>query len=172
MDNDIMRFLFRLEEWTVKVEKALIVLFVALMISLSFLQVLLRVFFHSGIVWLDPVLRHMVLWSGLLGTALASRYSRQFALEALVKFAPEKARRGLAIFAGAFTVAVSGLLFWAAFKFVKDDFASASTSFYVGHFAVPSGWAHMIIPGVFALIIFHTGMSLFRTVDPGEEFRF
>ncbi|MDQ7772404.1 MAG: TRAP transporter small permease subunit [Elusimicrobiales bacterium] len=168
----MMRFLFRFEEWTVKGEKALIVLFVALMIALSFLQVLLRVFFHSGIVWLDPVLRHMVLWSGLLGTALASRYSRQFALEALVKFAPEKVHRPLAIFAGSFTVAVSGLLFWAAWKFVRDDFASASTSFYIGHFAVPSGWAHMIIPAVFVLIIFHTVMNLFRVVDPGEEFRF
>jgi TRAP-type C4-dicarboxylate transport system permease small subunit len=167
-----MRFIFRLEEWVVKGEKALIVLFVALMISLSFLQVLLRVFFHSGIVWLDPMLRHMVLWSGLLGTALASRYSRQFALEALVKFAPEKVQRPLAVLAGAFTVAVSGLLFWAAYKFVGDDFAASSTSFYIGHFAVPSGWAHMIIPGVFALVIFHTIMNLFRVVDPGEEFRF
>jgi TRAP-type C4-dicarboxylate transport system permease small subunit len=167
-----MHLLFRFEEWIVKGEKALIVLFISLMISLSFLQVLLRVFFHSGIVWLDPMLRHMVLWSGLLGTALASRYSRQFALEALVKFAPERVHRPLAIFAGAFTVAVSGLLFWAAYKFVKDDFASASTSFYIGHFAVGSGWAHMIIPAVFLLIIFHTVMNLFRVVDPGEEFRF
>ncbi|MDT8285969.1 MAG: TRAP transporter small permease subunit [Elusimicrobiales bacterium] len=167
-----MRYVFRFEEWVVKGEKALIVLFVALMISLSFMQVVLRVFFHSGIVWLDPMLRHMVLWSGLLGTALASRYSRQFALEALVKFAPEKIQRPLAILAGAFTVAVSGMLFWAAYKFIGDEIEYGSTAFFIGHFAVKGAWAEMIIPAVFVLIIFHTVMNLFRVVDPGEEFRF
>lgn len=167
-----MHHLFRFEEWIVKTEKGLIVLFVALMISLSFLQVLLRVFFHSGIVWLDPMLRHMVLWSGLLGTSLASRYSRQFALEALVKFAPEKIHRPLAILAGTFTIAVSGLLFWAAYKFIGDEIEYGSTAFFIGHFAVKGAWAEMIIPAVFLLIIFHTAMNLFRVVDPGEEFRF
>ena len=66
-----MKFIFKFENCVVRAEKGLIVSFIFLMVALSFLQVLLRLLFHSGIVWLDPMLRHMVLWAGLLGAAVA-----------------------------------------------------------------------------------------------------
>ena len=66
-----MKFIFRIEDWLVKGEKALVVSFIALMIIFSFLQLSLRIVFNSGIVWLDPALRHMVLWTGLTGAVLA-----------------------------------------------------------------------------------------------------
>ncbi|MCK5358284.1 MAG: hypothetical protein KAJ48_07800, partial [Elusimicrobiales bacterium] len=59
-----MKYLLKLEHFIVKGEKFLIIAFVFFMVTLSFLQVVLRLFFNYGIVWLDPVLRHMVLWSG------------------------------------------------------------------------------------------------------------
>ena len=67
-----MRLAFKIEEYIVKAEKALVVALIFAMVGLSFMQVLLRIFFHSGIVWLDPLLRHMVLWAGLTGAALAA----------------------------------------------------------------------------------------------------
>jgi TRAP-type C4-dicarboxylate transport system permease small subunit len=163
-----MRFIFRFEEWVVKGEKALIVLFVALMISLSFLQVLLRVFFHSGIVWLDPVLRHMVLWAGLIGAALAARYSHHFALETFVKLTPKQMQRPLEICADLFTAAASALLFYASYKFIRDEFAAGSVAFYINHFAVKGGWAEIIIPASFALIGLHTLIGVFRPPDHEE----
>lgn len=162
------RFLLSAEEGVVRTEKALVVLLVFLMTALSFLQVLLRVLFHSGIVWLDPLLRHMVLWAGLLGAALASRYNRQFALEALVKFAPPAWHRPLAAAAGLFTAGVSGALFYAAWKFLRDESASGSTAFFIGHFAVKGFWAELILPGVFALIIFHTVAGFLRPEEKEE----
>ena len=92
-----MRLAFKAETLLVKAEKALVVVLIFAMVGLSFLQVLLRIFFHSGIVWLDPLLRHMVLWAGLTGSVLAARYSVHFALEAFVKFAPETFHRPLEI---------------------------------------------------------------------------
>lgn len=157
-----MRYLFKLENYIVAAERALVSVFIALMIALSFLQLVLRIGLHSGIVWLDPALRHMVLWTGLTGAMLASRYSRQFALDALVKLMPDSFHRPVAVLIDIFTAAVSALLFAAACKFIRDEFASTSIAFYIGNFGVEGGWAGMILPLVFLLAGFHTLMNIFR----------
>jgi len=160
-----MTYLLKIEEYFVKGEKALVVSFIFLMIALSFLQLVLRLVFHSGIVWLDPALRHMVLWTGLTGAALASRYAGHFALDALVKFLPERFHRPLAVFTDIFTIAVAGALFRAAWKFIRDEFASGSVAFYIGNLGVKGGWAGMILPAVFLLIAFHTAINIGRTKE-------
>jgi TRAP-type C4-dicarboxylate transport system permease small subunit len=157
-----MKRLLKFEDHLVSAEKTLTVVFVVLMIALSFLQLVLRLVFHSGIVWLDPALRHMVLWTGLTGAALASRYSRHFALDALVKFLPERLHRPLNIFTGLFAAAVSLVLFAAAWKFIRDEFASGSIAFYIGRLGVPGGWSGMILPLAFLLAGFHTTLGIFR----------
>jgi len=163
-----MRFVFKFEDFLVKTEKAAVVVLIFAMVGLSFMQVLLRIFFHSGIVWLDPLLRHMVLWAGLTGAALAARYSQHFALEAFVKFAPKALHRPLQIFASVFTAAASGVLFYAAYKFIRDEFASGSTAFYINSLAIRGGWAEMIIPAAFALIGVHTLIGIVRPKDAPE----
>jgi TRAP-type C4-dicarboxylate transport system permease small subunit len=160
-----MRFIFTLEEYAVKTEKAVIVALIFAMVGLSFMQVLLRIFFHSGIVWLDPLLRHMVLWAGLTGAALAARYSHHFALETFVKFAPRAMHRPLDIAAAVFTAAASALLFYASYKFIRDEFAAGSIAFYINNMGVPGGWAEIIIPAAFALIGIHTVIGIFRPED-------
>ena len=163
-----MTLLFRAEERLVQAEKAAVVGLIFLMVALSFLQVLLRIIFHSGIVWLDPLLRHMVLWAGLTGAALAARYSRHFALEAFGKLAPKAFHRPLEIFSSLFTVAASGLLFYAAWKFIRDEFAAGSVAFYINDLSVKGGWAELIIPLAFALIAFHALAGIFRPADAAE----
>ena len=160
-----MKFIFKIEDFLVKGEKALVVCFIALMIAFSFLQVALRLVFNSGIVWLDPALRHMVLWTGLTGAVLASRYARHFAMDALVKFLPERLHRPLNVCMDLFTIAVASALFGAARKFIRDEFASGSVAFYIGRLGVPGGWAGMILPAVFLLIAFHTLLNIFRTPE-------
>lgn len=164
-----MRFAFKFEDYIVKAEKAVVVTLILALVGLSFAQVLLRIFFQSGIVWLDPLLRHMVLWAGLTGAALAARYSRHFALEAFVKFAPQKLHRPLEFFAGAFTVAASCLLLHASYKFIRDGFEAGSVAFYIDRLGVPNRGAVIIIPIAFALIACHALMGIFRPEDPPEE---
>lgn len=163
-----MHLVFKAEEQLVKVEKGIVVTLIFAMVGLSFLQVLLRILFHSGIVWLDPLLRHMVLWAGLLGSALAARYSHHFALETFVKFAPKYLHRPLEVFAAVFTAAASALLFYASYKFIRDEFAAGAVAFYINHFAVKGGWVEIIIPVSFALIGLHTLVGIFRPKDREE----
>ena len=148
-----MRVLFKAEEYLVKTEKAVVVGLIFAMVTLSFMQVLLR---------------HMVLWAGLTGAALAARYSHHFALEAFVKFAPKYLHRPLDVFAALFTALASALLFYASYKFIRDEFAAGSVAFYIGHLSVKGGWAEIIIPASFALIGLHTLIGIFRPKDHEE----
>ena len=163
-----MKYILKFEDYIVKAEKGVVVTLVLAMVAFSILQMLLRILFHSGIVWLDPLLRHMVLWAGLTGAALAARYSRHFALEAFVKFAPKALHRPLEVFASVFTVAASGLLFYAAYKFIRDEFIAGAVAFYINDFPVKDGWAVMIIPAAFALTGFHALLGIFRPKDASE----
>lgn len=157
-----MKVVFKLEEIVVRAEKAVLVTLIFFMIGLSFLQIIMRTAFSSGFIWADPLLRHMVLWVGMLGAALASRYGKHFTLDIAVKLLPAKSRRVCEISAYVFTMAVCVGLFEAAFKFVRDEFHYESVAFNIGATGIQAGWLELIIPGVFLLIFFHTALHIFR----------
>ncbi|MBI4656122.1 MAG: TRAP transporter small permease subunit [Elusimicrobia bacterium] len=157
-----MKYLLAFEEILVKIEKSAIVIFVFLMALLSFLQIGLRLFFHSGIVWLDTFLRYVVLWAGMLGASLSSRYSKHFAVDVFARMLPPRWSSAAAVFTGLFAVFVSILLFFASNRFLKQEFLYNSTAFYVNNTAVKSGWLELILPVSFLLIGFHLFVGIFR----------
>ncbi len=60
------------------------------MVLLGFIQVVIRNLFHTGIPWAEVVLRHLVLWVGMLGGILASRSGRQIGIDLFQRFATPK----------------------------------------------------------------------------------
>ena len=56
--------------WT---EEAFLCLLLFAMILLACVQIFLRTFYASGILWIDPLLRYMVIWAGLFGAAVATK---------------------------------------------------------------------------------------------------
>ncbi len=66
-----MSLLRRLRDTLLRVEVVLLLVVLAAMILLSAAQVLLRQL-HGGIVWIDVVVRHLVLTTAMLGAALAA----------------------------------------------------------------------------------------------------
>ncbi len=158
-----MKFIIKIDNALHTIEKCLVIAFVFSMVLLSFLQVTLRLFFHSGIVWMDPLLRHMVLWSGLLGSAMAARFSRHFALDIAHKIIPEKIKKIVFTTMNLFTATISLFLFWAAMKFLRDESAAESIAFHIGKTAVNAALAESILPAVFLLIAFHFLVNIFRS---------
>ena len=55
-----------------RVEEKMLCLLLAAMIVLACLQIFLRTAVSGGLLWIDPLLRYLVLWSGLLGAVAAS----------------------------------------------------------------------------------------------------
>ena len=69
-----------------RVEIGAIALLLALLIFFGCLQIVLRNFFNSGIVWADPLMRHIVLWLGCLGGAVATYKVRHINIDVLSRY--------------------------------------------------------------------------------------
>jgi len=157
-----MKILFAIEERIVRAEKGAAILFLFLIILFSFLQIVMRSVFSSGFMWADPLVRHSVLWAGMAGAALASRYSKQFAFEAGVKLLPPKLRGPAETAVCVFTVAASAILFYAAMKFIKDEYAAEAVAFSIGSVKMRSWLIESVIPAAFLAAAFHAVLGIFR----------
>ncbi|UCG51907.1 MAG: TRAP transporter small permease subunit [Candidatus Latescibacterota bacterium] len=103
------------------VEITIIGLLLFSLIFLGCLQIVLRNFFHRGIIWADPLMRHAVLWLGCLGAALATSKMRHINIDVFTRFLP----RGLMRFRDKIiylaTAIASSVLGFAALKLVLDE---------------------------------------------------
>ena len=76
-----MKVLRAFDRWLARTEGIALVLFLGAMVGVSFLQVILRNVFQSGIDGADVLLRHGVLWVALLGASLATRQARHIRID-------------------------------------------------------------------------------------------
>lgn len=136
-------------------EAALLTLLLSVMILLSFGQVLLRQTLGIGLLWADTFLRHVVLWVGFLGAALACAQEKNFAFEAVAERCAPRTKAGLAVVAQIFTACVCALLARAAWKFLLDERAAQSPLFTAFGVDVPAWIFALIVPAGFALIGLH-----------------
>jgi TRAP-type C4-dicarboxylate transport system permease small subunit len=72
--NNVLSFLNRLEE-------ILLDSFLILMVLLGLLQIVFRNVLSIGLYWIDPLLRHLVLWVALLGASAATRENRHISID-------------------------------------------------------------------------------------------
>jgi len=144
-----------LDRWLVRIEKAGIVLALSVMVGLSFLQVILRLFFSTSLLWADTFLRHLVLWAGLLGACVAASQGGHFAIDVLKKVLPGRLLRPLSALTNALAAAILFVLSRSAWSYFLDDLQTGSVLFSLGTLQVPSAWMTVIIPAGFILLAVH-----------------
>lgn len=153
------------ERYLVAVEGAILVALLAVMVTLAFAQVILR-HFGLGLLWGETVLKHLVLWTGFLGAALAAAYEKHFAWEAAHVGAPVKWKPWLRLTANLSGAAITALLLSASWVYFVDDRASGAELMTVGGLVVHSWVAAAGIPLGFALVLLH---MLFKSADAAAE---
>jgi TRAP-type C4-dicarboxylate transport system permease small subunit len=116
-----MKFLRSLDRFFLKTEQVLLVVFLGSMVLLAFLQVVLRNVFGTGIIWADVIVRHLVLWSGFVGAALATGGERHISIDALTKFFSERVRHVVFIFTSAFAAIVCYYLAEAGWTYMLEE---------------------------------------------------
>ena len=136
------------------VENYMIVAIVTVMVLMAFLQVFLRNFFDTGLLWGDIFLRHLVLWVGFIGASLATRDEKHINIDALSRLAPEKSVPYIRFLVESFTIVVCIVLAKAAWNFVAYEMEDNSILFNVGETAMPAWIFQLIIPVGFGLIAF------------------
>jgi TRAP-type C4-dicarboxylate transport system permease small subunit len=121
------------------------------MLFLATFQVLARNFAGVGFVWMDIVVRILVLWVGLLGAALATQEGHHLSIDVLSKFLPKKVAAITKIIVRSFATIVCVYLADAAFRYTLLQKEAGDISFL----NVPSWIAELIIPIAFVLVAFH-----------------
>ena len=138
------RLLTRVEGW-------FLIALLSVMVGLAFLQVILRNVFQEGFIWGDILLRHIVLWIGFFGAAVATGQERHITVDALTRFLSDRVRRGILAVTQVFAAGVCVVLADASITFVQNDIISGATVYA----EFPAWYSEIIIPVGFALIAFH-----------------
>jgi TRAP-type C4-dicarboxylate transport system permease small subunit len=127
-----------------RLEETLLVSLVILMVSLGFLQILFRNLISVGIVWIDSLVRHLVLWVALLGASVAIRENRHIIIDVLSgRVSPTYYSR----IQGAvqlFSALVCLLLVYPAIRFVQNDYVAGKTL----AFGIPLWLSQAIMPAM------------------------
>ncbi len=163
--TSILRYLHRLED-------SLLVVLLSLLIVLASTQILLRNLFDTGLVWIDPLLRVMVLWLGLIGATVAAREQKHIQIDVLTRLLNPKIFLVVQTGVYLFSAGVCLVIAWTGARWIQLDFEDQITSF-IG----PPAWSlEVVIPISFGIIgsrfLLHSLSSLwqlFRTGDAISE---
>lgn len=121
-----LELLFRLLQ---RLEEGVIALLLGSLVVFGSTQIILRNFFHSGLLWADPLMRHVVLWLGCLGAAAATSEVRQIHIDVFTRLLPERARPARRMVVYTATAAAAFALGVAALKLVIDERAFGDIAF-------------------------------------------
>lgn len=129
----------------------LLCLLLLAMIGLACIQIFLRTFVGGGLLWADPLLRYLVLWTGMTGAVVATREGKHIAVDVVTYLAPASARTWIRPAVNLFSLAVSVALTAAAVIFVRNEAAYGSSPLL----SVPSWIWNLIFPLAFGMIACH-----------------
>lgn len=151
-----------------RLEDGLLGVTVLVMVVLAGLQIVLRSGFDGGISWIEPALRTLVLWIGLLGAITASRSGQHIRIDLLTRVASRDWRRRLQVVAYAFTTAVCAAIAWHCARFIGLELQYPTIAFA----GVPTWAAALILPVAFALVGLRYAIAtvaLARGLEPFDE---
>lgn len=146
-----MKLLHTLERVLNAIETSLLVVLLSTMVILAFTQVVLRNLFDTGFVWADTLVRHLVLWVGFLGAALATSDDRHISIDALTKFLSPRVKQTARILSEIFAAVVCFYLGDAAWTYLALERESGGELIL----SIPTWVAIVIIPAGYFILSFH-----------------
>ena len=151
-----------------KIEDGILITLLLVMILMAVLQIGLRNFFDSGILWGDAMVRVLVLWIGLIGAMIASRNNHHISIDMISKFLPDKIKRFSNLLTLLFTALICAIMTWYSFVFVameKQDgvFAFAQVPVWICESIIP--FAFSVISLRYFILFFIAFSKLFRQTE-------
>ena len=150
-----------------RVEDSILVGLLLLMIVLSVLQIFLRNFFGSGIVWSEVLVRVLVLWVGLIGAMVASRQGNHINIDIMNRYLSGRAKVVVRFVVELFTAFICLIVAYYSLQFVQSEFAYGGESFA----KVPIWLCESIIPFAFMVISLRYFLLSFINFKNIIEFR-
>lgn len=138
----------KINSFIATIEKFSLVVIILFMVFASFLQLILRNFFHIAITGGDVFLRHLVLWITFLGASLATKDNKNITIELLSNISNKFLNNLFHTLTLIFAMSVSAILSWSGWQFVASEIDAHTVLFS----SVQAWWLEIIIPFGFAMI--------------------
>jgi len=147
----------KIESYLVKIESAIIVLFLFSVVFIATFQIIGRNLFQYTIPGLEVLLRALVLWITFLGASIATTRKRHIAIDALGRVLKPKTQMIVSIITGLLSIFVCILLASASWDFLQTE-KQAGAVFVWG---LQAWIVELILPIGFLLIGFKFFLKLF-----------
>lgn len=128
---------------------ALVVLFSTMML-LAVGQIVLREVFETGIVWIEELVKLIVLWLAMVGSIAATRDDRHIRIDALAHVLSDRAKDIVRIVVDLFAAGVCGVLAWYTYQYLKLEIDWGMSVLI----DTPAWVAHIIVPIAFILVCY------------------
>ncbi len=131
-----------------QLEDALLVASLLLVIGIAVLQIVLRIFFNTGVVWADSFLRISVLWLAMIGGMYAARGDHHINIDLGQRLLSKTNRTRVQFFIYLSTAFICALVAWYSLNLVQMEYEDGEKAFA----AVPVWAAQSILPFGFGVI--------------------
>jgi len=131
-----------------RIEDAILVGLLSIMIGMSVIQIFLRNLFESGISWSDVLVRILVLWVGLVGAMVASRQGNHITIDILNRYLPKHIKILASFLIELFTALICSIVAYYSLLFAQMEFVDGGIAFA----QVPTWICVAIIPFAFTVI--------------------
>lgn len=106
-----------------RLEDSILMLILVGMVFLAFIQILLRNIFGIGLIWIDPLVRQMLLWVTLVGAMVATREHNHITVDAISRFLqPGRIKFATGFICNTFATIVCALLTYSTFRVFQMEF--------------------------------------------------
>ena len=140
-----MRVLFE------RVEEGMLAFLLALMTLLTFIQVVLRYLFNTGLLWSLEATTYSFAALVVIGMSYGIRTKSHIAVDMLTKKLPKKIRNAVTLFAVVICLIYTGLMFFGAYDLVSRLFDLGNLARDI---AVPKWLLTLTLPIGFLLLAF------------------
>lgn len=145
-------------------EKLLLTVMLAGMISVQIAQIIMRNISDTGLLAADLIVRHFILWIGLIGASLTTYYRSHIKIDIVNRFVSKKVQRWLTLVSDCIALVVCIWLTKAGYTFLMDEYQYGGN--LVGSF--PRWTILIVIPLWFGVISFRFAVRILHDIR-GKE---
>lgn len=154
----------RIFDFLWRIEIGIVVALVASLVVLGTIQIVLRNVMHSGLLWADPFMRHVVLYLGAIGATVAAARMNHITVDIATRVVPPGLRPARRVIVYGATAIASYLLAIAALRLVIDERNFGDVAFL----GIKTWILQIILPVAFAIITYRTVLAIFLAREPAE----
>ena len=150
----------RIDEIVGRLEQILLGILLGTMILVAVIQIALRNVLSTGLAWGDQLVRTLVLWTGFIGAAVATREGKHISIDVVSRWISPKRKIDMEIITNGFSLLICALLTFAALKFVSNEIQMKSILFL----GIPSWASEIILPVTLGVMTFRFCLRFLKSI--------